>query len=46
MENTIPMPAMAIGRRIEFNCRLRSSAVLKAAAPSAAVANIEPQYDS
>ena len=31
---------------MEFSCRFISSVVLKAAAPRAAVASIEPQYDS
>ena len=48
IERTIPTAAISIGARTAFSCIPDSTAavVLYAAAPSAAVARIEPQYDS
>ena len=46
IESNIPTAAISIGAITAFICISVSPAPIKAAAPKAEVANIEPQYDS
>ena len=46
MESKIPTAAISIGAITALNCISVSPVPIKAAAPSAAVASIDPQYDS